>query len=269
MSPLGNTALFALGCALWQQPTFATPHRPQLLAVGKDSEPPGPKVDKSQRGIGIDERLIGRFLLAERPVGPWVPDDIEFHADGSCTIDNDERSGTTGRCQVHPNGQLSVASGKTPRDSFTNAYRLLNYTLQVSQTGGSDLLYVRAPRPPHPTKADILGIYWAHSALGDAGTELSADHTFRVRSVDLMPDHTYYEIQMAGAYVYEDGVIAYFPERSNAPQKDRYIRDFVVKREKNCLWIVDPFHDTLLCETPATNLDLPPPPPGYRPAARP
>jgi hypothetical protein len=163
---------------------------------------------------------------------------------------------------------MTFDSAETPPDSFRGAYRLLNLTLRVSQPGGSDLIYVLLPPPPHPTDADIVGAYRAHSDLGDTAGELSRDHKFREHLIDLMQDRTYYEIEMEGTYTYVDGVITYYPEHSTAPQPDKYIRDFVIRKERTCLWVVDPFNDVPLCQTPVRNLDLPPPPAGYKPARR-
>jgi hypothetical protein len=213
-------------------------------------------------------RLIGRFLLSERSAGPWVPDDIQINADGSCAIHADRRPRGSLGCQIHPDGTMTFDSRGLLPDAFTGAYRLLDYTLRVSPPGGSDLIYVLRSPPPYPTDADIVGVYRAHSSSGDAATELASNHTFRVHLMNLMPDHTYIEIEMDGTYTYTDGVITYYPEHSTAPQRDKYIRDFVIRKEKACLWIVDPFNDVPLCQTPVPNLDLPPPPAGYEPAAR-
>jgi hypothetical protein len=82
-------------------------------------------------------------------------------------------------------------------------------------------------------------------------------------------DHTYHDIYMDGICSYADGIVTYTPENSKMPKEDeeyKYFRDFIVRRDKDGLWIVDPFHDTISCQAPAANMDFSPPPAGYRKA---
>ena len=109
-----------------------------------------------------------------------------------------------------------------------------------------------------------------HSETGAAVQELRPDHTFEMRITDLVPEQrTYFDVRLDGTFSYSAGVITYRLTRANLPRRDDYIRDFVAKRDKACLWIVDPFHDTLTCEKAATTLDPPPPPAGYKKGTNP
>jgi hypothetical protein len=109
-----------------------------------------------------------------------------------------------------------------------------------------------------------------HNDVGDAAGEITAEHKFRGHYHDLVAeDHTYFDIYIDGKCTYADGIVTYLPEHSNLPHQDKYLRDFIVRRDKDGLWIVDQFHDTVSCQTPAANLDLPPPPAGYQKAGAP
>ena len=106
--------------------------------------------------------------------------------------------------------------------------------------------------------------------MGSSATEITGAHKFRAHLHDLVPDdHTYYDIHIEGTYTYADGIGTYFPEHSNAPEQDKYLRDIIMKRDEKGLWVIDPYHDLIVCGAPATNLDLPPVPPGYRLATHP
>jgi hypothetical protein len=50
---------------------------------------------------------------------------------------------------------------------------------------------------------------------------------------------------------------------------DLFQRDVAIKHDEKGLWVIDPMHDDLSLETPAKNLDLPPPPPQYSKPANP
>jgi hypothetical protein len=214
--------------------------------------------------------LVGRFLLSERAIDLEVPDGIELRADGKCLVDFDRWLAMIAVCTASPRGVLHVYTGMPHQIALDGTYRLGKHTLTVSRAGSADLLYVRAPAGPHPPEADIQGTFFAHSELGDAATEVGPGHTFQVHLIDLEPDHLYYDVHAGGHYDYTAGVIAYHVEHSSgAPQAEWYARDFVLKRDKHCLWIVDQFHDTAICEALVTTMDLPVPPTGYRLAPSP
>src|SRR5579859_2733079 len=221
-------------------------------------------------GDSTGKAISGKFLLFERPKDTDAPDAIEFRSDGSCIVDAGERTGILGKYHADPNGSLKIDANTGTQTEYTYNYQLLKYTLVLSKDEKSSLFYVRLPEGPHPQFAEIVGIFHAHSDLGDSAGEITADHRFRDHLQDLVPEeHVYYDINIDGKCSYSNGVVTYVPEHSNAPQQDKYLRDFIVKRDGRGLWIVDPFHDTVLCETSATNLDLPPPPKGYRKGERP
>jgi hypothetical protein len=200
-------------------------------------------------GGGAGKTISGKFLLFEHPRDADAPDAIEFRSDGSCIVDAGERTGILGKYHAYPNGSLKIDADTGTQTEYTYNYR---------------------PEGPHPQFAEIVGIFRAHSDLGDSAGEITADHRFRDHLQDLVPEeHVYYDINIDGKCSYSNGVVTYVPEHSNAPQQDKYLRDFIVKRDGRGLWIVDPFHDTVLCETPATNLDLPSPSNGYRKGEQP
>jgi hypothetical protein len=85
-----------------------------------------------------------------------------------------------------------------------------------------------------------------------------------MRVLDLVAeDRRYFELHMDGSFSYAAGVITYRLAHANLPRKDDYLRDFVVRREGRCVWMVDPFNDKLQCQKRAGTMDLPPPPEGY------
>jgi hypothetical protein len=216
-------------------------------------------------GGGAGKAISGKFLLFEHPKDADAPDAIEFRVDGSCIVDSGERSGIPGKYHAYPNGSLTINADTGTQTEYTYNYQLLKYTLVLSKDDKSSLFYVRLPEGPHPRFAEIVGVFYSHSDLGDSAGEITADHKFRDHLQNLVPEeHAYYDINMDGVCSYSNGVVTYVPEHSNAPQQDKYLRDFIVKRDASGLWVVDPFHDAVLCEKLATNFDLPPPPSGYQ-----
>ena len=210
-------------------------------------------------GGGAGKAISGKFLLFEHPKDVDAPDAIEFRADGSCIVDSGERTDIPGKYRAYPNGSLKIEADTGTQTEYTYDYKLLKYTLVLSKDQKSSLFYVRLPEEPHPQFAEIVGIFYSHSDLGDSAGEITADHKFRDHLQNLVPEeHSYYDINIDGMCSYSNGVVTYVPEHSNAPQQDKYLRDFILKRDTSGLWVVDPFHDTVLCETLATNLNLPP-----------
>lgn len=213
--------------------------------------------------------FAGKFLLSERPLGAEVLDAIEFHPDGTCLVDIDERNGVAAKYETS-DGHLRIETDGTSQKEYAYPYQLLNYTLTLQQNDGTRLIYVRMPGGPRPQFKEILGIFGMHNELGDTAGEITADYKFRDHLHDLIPDdHTYYDIHMDGTCSYSNGVVTYVPEHSDAPQQDKYLRDYIIKRDTNGLWQIDPFHDTVVCAPPASNFDLPPIPSGYRNARLP
>jgi hypothetical protein len=188
-----------------------------------------------------------------------------FEADGRCLVDIGTRTGVPARCLSGLDGELRIEEVSTQATILEGKIRLSEYVLHIVRPDHSEVPYVRCPQGSHPSEAEILGPYRAHSDLGDTVQELFADHRFRSHNRDLVPeDHTYFEYWMEGTYSYSDGVITYLPGAAGSPHKLDYLRDFVAKRDDQCVWLVDPLHDNLLCQQRAKNLDLPPSPEGYR-----
>lgn len=209
-------------------------------------------------------------MLFEHPKDMDALDAIEFRADGSCLVDSGERTGISAKYHADPDGSLRIEADTGSQTVYAYSYQLHKYTLVLSKDDKPDLYYVRLIEGSHPQFGEIVGIFYSHSDLGDSAGEITADHKFREHLHDFVPgEHRYYDINMDGKCTYTNGVVTYIPEHSNAPQQDKYLRDFIVKRDVNGVWFVDPFHDTVFCETPATNLDLPPPPQGYREGGQP
>jgi hypothetical protein len=214
--------------------------------------------------------LAGRFILYSQPVGSDAPDAIEFRPDGSCIFEADETTNIVSKYQVDGEGNLTIDAAAIFRSAYKFKCQFHKYTLVLSQDGKDDLYYVRPPGVPHPKFDDVLGIFGMTNEMGSSATGITADHTFRAHLHDLVPeDHTYYDIYIDGKYTYADGVGTYMIEHSNAPEQDKYVRDFIVKRDEKGLWIIDPYHDAVACQPAATNLDLPPVPTGYHLAPQP
>jgi hypothetical protein len=221
-------------------------------------------------GTKPHNELAGKFLLCNQPVGSDAPDAIEFRPDGSCIFEADETTNIVSKFQADGEGKLTIEAAAIFRSAYKFKYQLHKYTLVLSQDGKDDLYYVRPPDAPHPKFDDVLGIFGMQNEMGSSAGEITAAHTFRDHLHDLVPDdHTYYDLYIDGKCTYADGVVTYFPEHSNAPEQDKYIRDFIVKHDEKGLWVIDPFHDAIVCQTAATNLDLPPVPSGYHLATQP
>lgn len=212
-----------------------------------------------------NNQLAGKFFLAECPTGSVAPDSIEFRADGTCLVDAAGRTGVAGKYEVSEDERLTIEADVGAWKEFNAPCELLNYTLTLEPSGETELIYVRMPDGPRPPFSEILGTFSMHNDSGDSAGEITGDHKFREHLHDLDSDeHTYYDIHIDGTCSYSNGIVTYLPENSDAPQPDKYLRDFIIKRDAKGLWQIDPYHDRILCEQPATNLDLPPVPSGYQ-----
>jgi hypothetical protein len=212
-----------------------------------------------------NNQLAGKFFLSECPTGSVAPDAVDFRADGTCLVDAAGRAGVAGKYEVSEDDHLTIEADVGAWKEFNAPYELLNYTLTLQPSDETTLIYVRMPDGSRPQFSEILGTFALHSDLGDSAGEITADHKFREHLHDFMADdHTYYDIHMDGSCSYSNGIVTYVPEHSDAPQQDRYLRDFIIKRDASGLWQIDEFHDAIVCEPPATNLDLPPIPTGYQ-----
>jgi hypothetical protein len=210
--------------------------------------------------------LVNRFFLFERPVGDGHPEMIDFRSDGTCTLDLPDRRGAAGRWEVNGAGELVIETVTPAEVVFADQLEMGRHLFKLSGRADGPLLYVRAPAPPFVPERDILGIRHMHNDFGDAFQDLRPDHTFRMHTLDLVPmNRTWFEHTLDGAFAYEDGIVTYRFAHADLPRDDVYIRDFVLKRDDTCLWIVDPFADGTACGLRATSLALPPPPEGYQP----
>ena len=209
--------------------------------------------------------LAGKFFLSECPTGSVAPDIIDFRADGTCLVDAADRTGVAGKYEITEDDRLTIEADVGAWKEFNAPFELLKYTLTLQPSDGTTLIYVRMPDGPRPRFSEIIGTFFAHNDSSDSAAEITADHKFRAHLHDLMAEeHTYYDIQMDGTCSYSNGIVTYVPEHSDAPQQDKYLRDFIVKRDAKGLWEIDEFHDAIVCEQSATNLDLPPVPTGYQ-----
>lgn len=194
-----------------------------------------------------------------------MPDAINFETNGTCILGADGLTNIQANYQTVSGGYLQIKTSGASHRTYYYKYQLGTYVMVLSQYGMDDLYYVRCPEPPHPKYEDILGTFAAHNELGDTVGDMLADHTFHDHLHDLDNENrVYYDFFISGTCTYSNGVITYWPTNSNATEHDRYFRDFIVKRDEKGLWQIDMFHDSILCETAASNLDLPPPPRGYK-----
>lgn len=222
--------------------------------------------------------LAGKFFLSECPTDSVAPDAIEFRPDGSCVVDAGGRTSIAGKYETSAVGHMSmwltvgvvqrhlvIEADTVAWKQFICSYELGNYTLTMQDADGTPLIYVRMPEGPRPQFNQILGTFGVHNEAGDSAGDLTADYKFHDHLHELDPDkHLYHDVQVDGTCTYSNGVLTYRPEHSNAPERDKYLRDFIIKRDSKGLWQIDPYHDTIICEPPVTNLDLPPVPSGYR-----
>lgn len=210
-------------------------------------------------------QLAGKFFLAECPTGSVAPDVIDFRADGTCLVDAAGRSGVAGKYEVTEDDRLTIDSDVGAWKEFSAPYELLKYTLTLEPSAGTTLVYVRMPDGPHPRFNEIFGTFAIHNDSNDFAWEVTEDQKFHEHLHAFVPDdRTYYDIHMDGTCSYSNGIATYELEHSDAPQQDKYLRDFIIKRDAKGLWQIDPYHDAVICEVPATNLDLPPVPSGYQ-----
>ena len=223
-------------------------------------------------GAGENGALTGRFVLFMHRIGSKPPDAIVFNRDGSCLVEMGGRTGVAGTYRASPDGVFTLTTGKNPQPILSGKYQRKKYALRLFPDEPTELFYVRWPLSadkPHPPEREVLGKQTSHSRFGTMAQELTADHHFEARARDLLEEYrVYYEYEMRGTFSYADGIVTYRPSFSTALERVDYLRDFVVGRDEKCLWIVDPMIDELTCVTRASNLDIGPPPAGWREGPR-
>ena len=78
-------------------------------------------------------------------------------------------------------------------------------------------------------------------------------------------DHTYRDFHLTSQWTYTDGIFLYKLEKSDLPADFRFVhgRDFISKRDKKGIWIIDTLSGDSQCEVPVNTMELPPPPAGF------
>jgi hypothetical protein len=213
--------------------------------------------------------ITGHYLLIEHVKGVDAFDGIDFHPDKTCTVDYDGSNGLAGTYVAGKDGRLSILlDGGLERSYELKRGRM---SLVLSGPGQDDLFYALLPNPPVKLAfKDVLGAYYSRNSMGDCATEVTADHRFRLHVHNFLSNGTYSNVNVEGSCTYANGVITYLQERvTGVEQDDLFVKDVVVKHDARGLWVVDPFDDDLLLETPARDVELPPPPPQYSKPAGP
>jgi hypothetical protein len=221
--------------------------------------------------------LSGTYVLVEHFKGVEAADRIAFHADGSCVLEIDGQSGVAGKYQVDPDGKLTINPGGG-KPVLAYHYSRGKITLILSRQNDEDLYYGLLPdQPPHLQFSDIVGIVTCHNEAGDSVCEITADHKFRVRLHDLSvapgiagwisagpQGHVCYDVSMDGTCSYADGVTTYAVEHCDAAPPDQSLADVVIKRDEKGLWLIDCYHDQVICQPWGTKFELPAAPWGYK-----
>jgi len=212
----------------------------------------------------ISGPLSGKYLLVAHPKDVQAPDAIDFHPDGSCFVDIGDHSNIGGKYETDDAGNLTLDPAGNPESKYH--FQRLKCSLILAKDGESPLYYGLLPTQPSPVAfSDVIGTYLARDKYGDSNTEITPDHKFQIHAHQLDLDgHVYYDLLMDGTCSYADGVITYTIAHSVGPEQDQYLRDLVVKHDDKGIWVLDAYTDAVICETPSKNLDLPPPPDGYR-----
>jgi hypothetical protein len=212
----------------------------------------------------ISGPLSGKYLLVEHPKDVQAPDLLDFHPDGSCVVDLGVHTGIAGKYQTDDTGNLTLQPAGNPE--FKYHFQRLKTSIILTPDSGSPLYYGLKPDQPTPVAfTDAIGTYLARDQYGDSVTQITPDHKFLIHGHQFDNDgHVYYDIRLDGTCSFADGVITYNIAHSVSTQQDQYVRDLLVKHDDKGLWVVDAYTDAILCETPSKDLDLPPPPEGYR-----
>lgn len=228
--------------------------------------------------------LSGTYVLVDHVKGIEAPDLIGFHSDGTCLLNLDGSNGLTGNYFAGTDGSLKINPTPTaPSLSYT--YEQGKVSMKITTENQEDLYYCQLPaQAPRVTFNDVLGIYSYGDENGDSAGEITADHRFREHIHEFSVEgpsglgaiiasffkgnsgerHVYYDVTMDGTCSLDNGVITYTVQHiTGSPQQDQSFADILVKIDSSGFWIVDPYHDKVICEPPAKSLDLPPPPDGY------
>jgi hypothetical protein len=188
---------------------------------------------------GFADRLTGRYMLFERPIRDQHPEVIELRPNDQCVLDFRGRPGVAGHCHANSYGDLTIETGSPSAAVFEYRVQLGDWTIRVGIPNAQGLVYARVPDPPFLPEAELLGTLSLHNETGYSVQTMFPDHAFQMRVLDLVPDdRRYFPLYVDGTFSYAAGVITYRIAHANLPRADDYIRDFVVKREGRCTWVV-------------------------------
>lgn len=211
----------------------------------------------------------GRYLLADRQEGAKVLDGIDFQPNGVCVADANGHAGLKGSYALDDDGLLTLTIPEATPGTYQYTFRYFPTSMVLTDKEGNEIYYAVPPAAPHPKEAEVIGMFFSHTELGDAVTDLAADHTFRIHIHQYDNDeHTFVDIAMDGAWTYKDGVVEYRPKNQASPIKLEYVRDFMIKRDDKGLWCIDPYLHNTTCMSPVEKFELPDPPQGYHRAAQ-
>ena len=217
--------------------------------------------------------LSGTYVLMERPADGEAIDRIVFNKDWSCRFDIDDRKDVAGKYQITQKGNSTHITLEPGPASPSVTYDLTRLDLSVwlmPGDGSMSLVYGLMPREPAKvTFGDVVGRFASRDSVSDEVTEITADHQYKCSGWFLDSEaHTYQNFEIDGTCAYANGVITYFPVHSDISQKDKYSSDIVLKRDSSGLWVVVATDNNIVCETPTGSFDVPPPPLGYKAAAK-
>jgi len=210
----------------------------------------------------------GHYLLIEHVMNIDALDAIDFHPDGTCAVDYTGATAIPASYKI--DGARLTITLPAGAPTFVYGFTRRNMSLTLTKYNADDLHYDLLPTTPSPvTFNDVIGIYYSRDPLGDCSVQITPDHHFHMHVRNFYSeDHTYYDVDAYGKCTFANGIVTYLPDHATGPQQDLFIKDVLVKHDAKGLWVIDAFDDVLLNETPAKDLNFPPPPAGYKPGAQ-
>ena len=209
----------------------------------------------------------GKFILADRAEGTKVLDAIDFQPEGKCVVASHGHTDLKGTYSMDEDGLLTIVAPEASPATYEYTFRYFPTSMILTTKDGDEFNYAIPPAAPHPKESEVTGMFLVHTELGDALTELSADHTFRIHLHQYDNDeHTFVDIAMDGNWTYSDGIVEYRPKNQVSPLKFEYVRDFMTKRDDKGLWCIDAYLHNEACMVPVEKFELPNPPAGYHQA---
>jgi len=206
----------------------------------------------------------GKYILADRQEGVKVLDAIDFQPNGVCLVAANGHTDLKGTYSLDDDGLLTIVAPEASPSTYQYTFRYFPNSMVLTTKDGDEFNYAVPPAGPHPKENEIIGIFLAHTELGDALTEIDADHTFRIHLHQYDNDeHTFVDVAMDGAWTYRDGIVDYHPKNQASTIKLEYLRDFLTKRDDKGLWCIDAYLHNEACMVPVEKFELPDPPAGY------